>query len=407
MLCAQAAAFALALLATTAAPAPAAAAADALPDALPAAAPRAPKPPSSGTDAAPALASETMDMVLLVANDADLAEGVVAVDDKSDAPEVVLLNMDEAQEPAALFEAIMQEIALPPAPAGQPPEPVALLDASTAPFSAPPVYVEGDAALRDLQLHRWGDPAAALERRRRVAGGGAGGGAAAGGPLAGESVLVLEVPHVAGGARAGSAAGAGVVADTADAAAAAAAAPPPARPAALAAMARDWLVALAGDGRDRVSDTLRVLDNQLDNALAGAQGRILNALPIGGDAAAMPAARELVSEAVELVSSVRSSPRCWLLQHRAWSDLCFVRCNSVLSSAALFAMTNKLYSHGRQSMRSCAFTPRPLANTNATSASHAHPAACRCGWTRAASASTARRGGRRAWTSWRRARRAR
>lgn len=62
----------------------------------------------------------------------------------------------------------------------------------------------------------------------------------------------------------------------------------------------------AGDGRDRVQDMLRALDNRLDNAISGAQGSALRSLPASGavDAEAAQAARELVQEAVELVEQV-------------------------------------------------------------------------------------------------------
>lgn len=65
----------------------------------------------------------------------------------------------------------------------------------------------------------------------------------------------------------------------------------------------------ASDGRDRVQDVLRTLDNQLDNALSGAQGAALRSLPASGtvDPAAALQARELVLEAVELVEQARLS----------------------------------------------------------------------------------------------------
>lgn len=64
----------------------------------------------------------------------------------------------------------------------------------------------------------------------------------------------------------------------------------------------------ASDGRDRVQDVLRTLDNQLDNALSGAQGAALRSLPASGavDPAVALQARELVLEAVELVEQARS-----------------------------------------------------------------------------------------------------
>lgn len=63
---------------------------------------------------------------------------------------------------------------------------------------------------------------------------------------------------------------------------------------------------IAGDGRDRVSDVLKVLDRQLDNAISGAQGSVLRSMPTlsPSDADEMKRARELATEAVELVHQV-------------------------------------------------------------------------------------------------------
>lgn len=68
----------------------------------------------------------------------------------------------------------------------------------------------------------------------------------------------------------------------------------------------------ASDGRDRVQDVLRTLDNRLDNAVSGAQGAALRSLPASGnvDPAVALQARELVQEAVELVEQVHSPREC-------------------------------------------------------------------------------------------------
>lgn len=61
-----------------------------------------------------------------------------------------------------------------------------------------------------------------------------------------------------------------------------------------------------GDGRDRVSDVLKVLDRRLDNAISGAQGSALRAIPslAPSDVDEVNSSRELVKEAVELVHQV-------------------------------------------------------------------------------------------------------
>lgn len=69
---------------------------------------------------------------------------------------------------------------------------------------------------------------------------------------------------------------------------------------------------VAGDGRDRVSDVLKVLDRKLDNAISGAQGSALRAIPSVASSEAirieqleeMKKSRELATEAVELVHQV-------------------------------------------------------------------------------------------------------
>lgn len=64
---------------------------------------------------------------------------------------------------------------------------------------------------------------------------------------------------------------------------------------------------VSGDGRDRISDVLKVLDRRLDNALSGAQGSALRAIPslAPSDTDEIENARELVKEALELVHLVR------------------------------------------------------------------------------------------------------
>lgn len=65
---------------------------------------------------------------------------------------------------------------------------------------------------------------------------------------------------------------------------------------------------VAGDGRDRVSDVLKVLDRRLDNAISGAQGSALRAIPslAPSDVDEIKKSRELATEAVELVHQVCS-----------------------------------------------------------------------------------------------------
>ena len=73
----------------------------------------------------------------------------------------------------------------------------------------------------------------------------------------------------------------------------------------------------AGDGRDRVQDVLRILDNRLDNAISGAQGAALRSLPPLGkpDLEAAEEARALVTEAIELVHQARASPQARVSTH--------------------------------------------------------------------------------------------
>jgi hypothetical protein len=63
---------------------------------------------------------------------------------------------------------------------------------------------------------------------------------------------------------------------------------------------------ISSDGRDRMSDILRVLDRQLDNAISGAQGSALRAIPplATPDAEEAKQARDLSIEAVQLVHQV-------------------------------------------------------------------------------------------------------
>ena len=65
-----------------------------------------------------------------------------------------------------------------------------------------------------------------------------------------------------------------------------------------------WLSDWAGDGRDRTVDTLKGLDNRLDNAISGAAGQLMTAISGAGEPAEAHAATELVVEAVELVAQV-------------------------------------------------------------------------------------------------------
>eukprot|EP00892_Ulva_mutabilis_P000861 jgi/Ulvmu1/10776/UM069_0010.1 len=81
---------------------------------------------------------------------------------------------------------------------------------------------------------------------------------------------------------------------------------------------------VAGDGRDRVQDVLRALDNRLDNAISGAQGSALRSLPAMGaaDPAAAEEARALVAEAVELVEQVWLDARGVGLDRARWLKDC-------------------------------------------------------------------------------------
>jgi hypothetical protein len=67
---------------------------------------------------------------------------------------------------------------------------------------------------------------------------------------------------------------------------------------------------VAGDGKDRAVDILRDLDNRLDNAVSGAQGRIMGVFSGPGDPTASQEAVDLVTEAIDLVAQVLASWAC-------------------------------------------------------------------------------------------------
>jgi hypothetical protein len=163
------------------------------------------------------------------------------------------------------------------------------------PLAAPHAYVEGDPRLRALRLRQLASLAEdGLLRLEAPAG------------------VLPEWPPSSEGSVGGSSGGSSVVEAEKREVAAVAEAAAPARAPPLATLVRTWLGALSSDGRDRAQDVLRVLDNKLDNALAGAKGQLLGALTRGSDARAEAQARELVTEAIDLVHQVRlrSMLRC-------------------------------------------------------------------------------------------------
>lgn len=78
----------------------------------------------------------------------------------------------------------------------------------------------------------------------------------------------------------------------------------------LATLVQTWLMEVAGDGKDRAVDILRDLDSRLDNAVSGAQGRIMGVFSGPGDPAASQEAVDLVTEAIDLVAQVLAARPC-------------------------------------------------------------------------------------------------